>query len=108
MKFKKKYFHCRDFLQNSLKSSIEEIYQCVDQLKWRAEFSFETNNSEGTYHQRAYNKAFESEFLRLEWDLQPLLLKSPRLIGDFRKGLVFHIAKAFLSPELIRIDFTVP
>ena len=29
------------------------------------------------------------EFNSRGWDVQPLLRKKPRLIGDFRKGLVF-------------------
>lgn len=89
MKYKKKYFHCGDFLQESLKSQIDEIYQCVSNLKWESDFTYNLNNNQNLRYQRAYNKAFEQEFLKYDWDRQPLLLRSPRLIGDFRKGLVF-------------------
>jgi hypothetical protein len=89
MKFKKKYFHCGDFLQDTLKPQIDEIINCISNLTWEPNFSFNSGNSNHLLHQRAYNKAFEKEFLNFNWESQPLLLKSPRLIGDFRKGLVF-------------------
>jgi hypothetical protein len=89
MKYKKKYFHCGDFLQNSLKSQIDEIVQCVTKIKWEPEFIFESNGRNILRHQRAYNKAFDTKFRNFKWEQQPLLLKNPRLIGDFRKGLVF-------------------
>ena len=89
MKFKEKYFHCGDFLQNSFKSEIDEIYQCVSNIKWEPDFNFDSNNGKALQHQRAYNKAFEQKFLKFNWEQQPLLLENPRLIGDFRKGLVF-------------------
>ena len=38
MKFKDKYFHCGDFLQNSLKTEIEEISQCISNMKWKPDF----------------------------------------------------------------------
>jgi len=89
MKFKEKYFHCGDFLQNSLKSQIDEIDQCISKIQWEPDFIFHSNNGNYLQHQRAYNKAFEQEFSNFNWEQQPLLLQSPRLIGDFRKGLVF-------------------
>lgn len=41
MRFKEKYFHCGAFLQNSLKSEIDEIYHCVSKLKWKPDFNFD-------------------------------------------------------------------
>jgi len=89
MKFKEKYFHCGAFLQNSLKPQIDEIYQCISNIKWEPDFNFDSNNDKALQHQRAYNKAFEQEFINFDWEQQPLLLENPRLIGDFRRGLVF-------------------
>jgi len=89
MKFKEKYFHCGDFLQTSLKSQIDEIHQCILNIKWDPDFNFDSNNGKVLHHQSAYNKAFERKFIDLHWEQQPLLLQSPRLIGDFRKRLVF-------------------
>ena len=89
MKYKKKYFHCGDHLQNNLKSSIGEVFNSVSNVTWISDFSFESNKGKVLQHQRAYNKAFEQEFLNFYWEKQPLLLQSPRLIGDFRKELVF-------------------
>ncbi len=89
MKLKEKYFHCGTFLQNSLRSEIDEIYLCISKLKWEPDFSIDSNNGSTLHNQRAYNKAFEKEFSNSDWELQPLLLEEPRLIGDFRKSLVF-------------------
>ena len=89
MKYKEKYFHCGDFLQNSLKSQIDEVYQSVSNIRWEPDFNFESKNGNILLHQRAYNKAFEQGFSKYAWEQQPLLLQSPRLIGDFRKDLVF-------------------
>ena len=89
MKFKEKYFHCGDFLKNTLKPQIEEITTCVSNIQWEPDFSFEFNNGKTLQHQRAYNKSFEQEFSNFNWEQQPLLLQNPKLIGDFRKGLVF-------------------
>ena len=36
-----------------------------------------------------YNKAFEIEFAKYDWLLQPLLYDNPKLIGDFAKNDVF-------------------
>lgn len=89
MRYKKKYFHCGDHLQNSLKSSIDEIIQCISELQWKSQFDIKSNGGKLLQHQRAYNKAFELNFLNRGWEKQPLLLQNPRLIGDFRKELVF-------------------
>lgn len=89
MKCQTKYFHCGEHLQTNLKSQIDEIYKCISGLTWEPDFSFDSNNGKVLQHQRAYNKAFDREFQKYDWEQQPLLLQSPRLIGDFRKGLVF-------------------
>lgn len=89
MRFKQKYFHCGEFLQQTLKSKIDEIYSCIDNVKWKSDFSLDPKNGKVLQHQRAFNKAFNKEFLKYNWEQQPLLLNNPKLIGDFRKGLVF-------------------
>jgi hypothetical protein len=54
------------------------------------ESSFQHDRNGKTHeHQTAYNKAFSTHFTALGWEHQPLLRSDPRLIGDFRKGLVF-------------------
>jgi len=57
-------------------------------VNWQSEFRIELDGQ--TYeHQKGYNKAFEAEFLKLDWKSQPLLYKKPRLIGDFQKNDIF-------------------
>ena len=58
-------------------------------LEWREEFRLISQEGKTVLHQRAYNRAFDREFIGLGWETQPLLARKPRLIGDFRKDLVF-------------------
>jgi hypothetical protein len=52
-------------------------------------FSFSPKLSSHSFCARAYNMAFRKAFISLGWEDQPVLLEAPKLIGDFRKGLVF-------------------
>ena len=72
----------------SLQSEITEIEDVVNAVQWKEAFSI-SFGEDIVSHQRAYNKAFEVEFLKNSWETQPKLTDSPRLIGDFSKGMVF-------------------
>lgn len=103
MKSEKTYFHCGDHLKSTLAIEIEEIESAIIALKWSPEFSYTAKGNGTTYmHQAAYNKAFIDKFYSLGWDVQPLLRKKPRLIGDFRKGLVFVEVQFGNSSTLFR------
>jgi len=84
MKIEKKYLHCGNYLLKTLRKEIEEVLTVIDIIKWEVNFSHKN-----TSHQTAYNKKFEEEFKKLDWELKPFLNKEPRLIGDFRKNSVF-------------------
>ena len=51
----------------------------------------------------AYNKRFEIEFEKLGWKKKPLLNKKPRIIGDFKKDLVF-VEVQFGNSSTLYID----
>jgi len=88
MKTKTKFFHCGEQLQKTLGREIKEVESVVSQVQWVPSFKYNENGS--TYeHQTAYNKAFYAQFNNLKWEPQPLLRVDPKLIGDFRKGLIF-------------------
>ena len=87
MKTIKEYFFCSPKLLRNI-DEIREIDDCLGKVAWKPEFSFRNNERE-LMHQRGYNKAFEIEFQKLGWELQPKLYNNPRLIGDFRKNDVF-------------------
>jgi hypothetical protein len=88
MKAKISYFHCGNQLRKTLMGEISEVEKVVDSIKWVP--SFKHQRSESAYeHQAGYNKEFAKQFTELGWEPQPLLREKPRLIGDFRKGLVF-------------------
>lgn len=89
LQYIEKYHHCGVYLQKSLKEAIKEIAACIKNVKWEEEFRFITEDGKKALHQSGYNKAFEKEFLSYGWEIQPLLLENPRLIGDYRKELVF-------------------
>lgn len=81
-------FNCGDQLKKTLASEINEIETVIDAIKWDKSFRYSLNGK--TYeHQTAYNKAFADKFTSREWETQPKLRDTPKLIGDFRKGLVF-------------------
>ena len=61
----------------------------VELIKWEEEFKVIQSDSKTLLHQTAYNKRFEIEFEKLRWEKKPMLSQKPRLIGDFRKNLVF-------------------
>ena len=82
------YFHCGDQLRNTLETEIGEVQSAVDQVKWASSFSISVD-TKGYEHQTGYNKAFAVAFEAMGWESQPLLRLSPKLIGDFQKGLVF-------------------
>jgi hypothetical protein len=88
LRYEKAYFHCGDHLKETLSGYIAEIESVLKEVKWNTEFSF-TENGAVSHHQAGYNKAFEKGFKFLGWEVQPFLRADPRLIGDFRKGLVF-------------------
>ena len=97
------YLHCGEHLKNSLKTEIEEVVQVVESIEWEDEFKFVQSDSI-IFHQTAYNKRFEIEFQKLGWDTKPRLSTNPRLIGDFRKNLVFVEVQFGNSATLYR-DF---
>jgi len=82
------YFHCGDQLRQTLATEIGEVESVVAAVKWAESFQHSLNGA-AYEHQAAYNKAFAVEFTRLSWESQPSLRTDPKLIGDFRKGLVF-------------------
>jgi len=103
MKYKEKKLHCTEYLLNELQSEITEIANVVSSVQWKDDFSISFFDDTFS-HQRAYNKAIEIEFLKYEWEPQPKLKNSPRLIGDFQKGMTFIEVQFGNSSALYR-DF---
>ncbi|MFC1678694.1 BglII/BstYI family type II restriction endonuclease [Elusimicrobiota bacterium] len=88
MKFERGQFHCGERLLGELSGPINEIEAVINGVFWSR--SFRCDSQKGRYdHQAGYNKAFEKDFISRGWETQPLLREAPKLIGDFRKGLVF-------------------
>ena len=88
MKHQITYLHCGEHLKESLNDEIDEVVSVVDLIEWEEEFKVIKTDST-LLHQTAYNKRFEIEFGELGWEKKPMLSQKPRLIGDFRKNLVF-------------------
>ena len=87
MKFKTEHFFCSPRLLRNV-DEIAEIHSCIEAIQWKPEFNLEIDGK--VYkHQAAYNKAFGLEFSKYNWQPQPKLCDSPRLIGDFQKNDVF-------------------
>jgi len=88
MKFLTKHFNCGNYLTNTLSDEIQEVTDVITGIEWSESFRY-SKNGKTEQHQTAYNKAFADGFKRLDWESNPILRKNPKLIGDFRKGLVF-------------------
>ena len=88
MNVKEKVLHCSEYLLKSCQQEISEIRQVIESIKWVPDFTFTTGDKHFK-HQTAYNRAFKNSFTALDWENQPKLSDNPKLIGDFRKHLVF-------------------
>ena len=97
------YLHCGEHLKESLKDEIDEVLNVVNLIEWEEEFKVIREDSV-ILRQTAYNKRFEMEFEKLGWEKKPMLSQNPRLIGDFRKNLVFVEVQFGNSATLYR-DF---
>ena len=97
------YLHCGEHLKGTLKSEMDEVVHIVELIEWEREFKVGKSGST-LLHQTAYNKRFEAEFKKLGWETKPMLSQRPRLIGDFRKNLVFVEVQFGNSATLYR-DF---
>lgn len=101
MKSVTKYFHCGDQLLQTLGEEISDVEAAIAAVSWSP--SFVHGDGDGARaHQTGYNLAFAREFQRMGWESQPLLRRGPRLIGDFRKGLVFVEVQFGNSSSLYR------
>ena len=87
MKYMVEYLFCSPKLLTNI-DEIKEIESCIDTVQWADEFRI-TSNGRSYEHQSAYNKAFDIEFSKYGWSLQPLLYDNPKLIGDFAKNDIF-------------------
>ncbi|OQB39664.1 MAG: Restriction endonuclease BglII [Candidatus Latescibacteria bacterium ADurb.Bin168] len=88
MQVQKKLFHCGDILLASMNTEIGEVLAAVHAVEWRDSFEY-AKEGKVYRHQAGYNLALAVEFKTMGWDSQPVLRTDPKLIGDFRKGLVF-------------------
>ncbi|MGQ9584343.1 MAG: hypothetical protein ACUVXG_02960 [Anaerolineae bacterium] len=101
MRCRESYYHCGDHLLRTLAPQIGEIRDAIASVTWKPEFVFESQ-AQTLRHQAAYNRAFATEFSTRGWEYQPLLREHPRLIGDFRKHLVFVEVQFGNSATLFR------
>ena len=101
MRYDETCFHCGDHLLHTLSAEIAEVKAVIDGVRWRRSFAF-TNQGKTYEHQTAYNKALQAGFSALGWETQPRLRSQPRLIGDFRKELVFVEVQFGNSASLYR------
>ncbi len=103
MKYTTKKLHCSDVLLGSFDDEIKELKTVLSEQIWLPEYTVETENKV-LHHQAAYNKSFSMALENKGWQIQPRLSDSPRLIGDFAKGLLFGEIQFGNSSTLYR-DF---
>ena len=103
MKYITKKLHCSNPLLKSFKTEIDELTAVLSEQIWNPEYTVKKENKV-LNHQTAYNKSFSMAFEKIGWQTQPRLSDSPRLIGDFSKGLLFGEIQFGNSSTLYR-DF---
>jgi hypothetical protein len=103
MNAREKTLHCNDDLLKSCQQEIGEVRQVIASIKWEPDF-LHTSGDRQFKHQAAYNRAFKNSFTAMDWEDQPRLSDNPKLIGDFRKNLVFIEVQFGNSSTLYR-DF---
>ncbi len=103
MRYLTKYLHCGEVLLSSVNAELQELSDVLTAHAWSPDFSLNTTKNL-LHHQAAYNRSFSDALSEIGWRLQPRLSKSPRLIGDFSKGLVFGEIQFGNSATLYR-DF---
>jgi len=86
-----------------LKDEIDEVLSVVNLIEWKDEFKVIKPDST-LLHYTTYNKRFEIEFEKLGWEKKPLLSQKPRLIGGFKKNLVF-VEVQFANSATLYLDF---
>ena len=87
----------------SVREEFTELSETLDEIPWSSTFKLDSSGKI-LKHQTAYNKAIATALSEKGWRKQPLLNESPRLIGDFAKGLVFGEVQFGNSATLYR-DF---
>jgi hypothetical protein len=87
----------------SVNDEVTELSETLNQIPWSSTFTFDSSDKQ-LHHQTAYNKAIATALFQKGWRTQPLLNNTPRLIGDFAKGLVFGEVQFGNSATLYR-DF---
>ncbi len=88
MRFTREFFHCGEPLKATFAGQIEQVEAVLEEVGWTPEHSAATSKAT-LHHQAAYNQSFREGFLARGWEAQPVLIEQPKLIGDFRKDLVF-------------------
>lgn len=97
------HLHCGEVLLSSVGDELQELSDALTEQTWSPHFSIDTATTT-LHHQAAYNKSISNALWSKDWNLQPRLSDSPRLIGDFAKGLIFGEVQFGNSATLYR-DF---
>ena len=108
MKYRESYFFCSKHLLHNI-TELQEVYSCIDAVKWLPEFEIEQKGIQYK-NQKAYNKAFDIEFLKCNWKQSPILYDDPifcddpTVIGEYQKNDIF-VEIHFGSSETIYRDY---
>jgi hypothetical protein len=88
MRVVSEYFHCGNYLRETLGEAIGEVQEVISTFRWVPSLTLAEEDGKSE-HQTAYNRVLGARFIAKGWEPQPILRRDPKLIGDFRKGLVF-------------------
>ena len=107
MKFKTEYFFCSPKLLENI-DEVQEIFKCIEVVRWEPDY-YIYHEGKTFYNQSGYNKAFENEFGKYNWQQKPVLCEDPKFIGDFMKNDIFERYNSVTVPPCIEIiiNFTM-
>ena len=71
MRSEERFFHCGEFLRETLASEIGDVRSFVSAVRWEENFNIEVDGK-GLEHQAGYIKALEQQFLQEGWESQPV------------------------------------
>ena len=89
MKFTSSFINCEEGTVTTL-SKVLEIFSIISKVPWQASRVEAVSRTDKTvYWQEAYNRLFDIEFDKQQWDSQPTISQSPLHKADFAKNKIF-------------------
>ena len=89
MRYITAFINCEEGTIREL-SEVKEIFDIISRVSWQASrVEAVSRTGKKVYWQEAYNRLFEIQFEKQQWDTQPTISASPLHKADFAKNKIF-------------------